>query len=278
MTRRFSISATGSKMRSGGRSAIRWCAACAIVLSVVTTPLKASTALRDRLDRLAKETEEFWDSISGVTCTESILQSKINAKGKVLAERDSKYDYLVFMQLAGGELSVEESRIERGVKKTKTGASFLTSNGFSVLTLIFHPHFQSSYEFESLGSDTLNGKRVERIGFRHIAGSRSPSVLVLKQREYPLEWIGSAWVVPDTNTILRIHVQLAAPMTELGLLEMKATVDYSPVSFTGVAQPLWLPTVATVEAATRRQRWRNVHRFTGYRRFNVETQIRTAGQ
>jgi hypothetical protein len=41
----------------------------------------------------------------------------------------------------------------------------------------------------------------------------------------------------------------------------------------GSEEPYWLPQTAVVDAQSRQQHWRNVHRFDNYRRFTVDTRI-----
>jgi hypothetical protein len=64
-------------------------------------------------------------------------------------------------------------------------------------------------------------------------------------------------------------------MADMGLLRLDADVSYSDVTFNQSIR-YWLPTRAVVEAETKRQHWRNTHLFSDYRRFDVETQVKTA--
>ncbi len=80
---------------------------------------------------------------------------------------------------------------------------------------------------------------------------------------------------PDSFAVLRIDATLANPMDDV-LLQLHADVTYDAVKFAGAAPVFWLPVKAVIEAATKRQHWRNTHVFAGYRRFNVETEVRTA--
>ncbi len=57
-----------------------------------------------------------------------------------------------------------------------------------------------------------------------------------------------------------------------------ATVDYQPVRLPGWKQAYRFPSVATIDVETLRQRWRNVHRFTNYQRFMVDTESTVAAQ
>jgi hypothetical protein len=121
----------------------------------------------------------------------------------------------------------------------------------------------------------LDGRLLHRIAFRHIKGTRSPSVLLLRERKYPLEWRGTAWIDPASGAIARIEAGLEEPMEDVGLLRLDAKVTYSDVRFASGRDDYWLPAGAVVEAETKRQLWRNTHLFTGYRRFDVETNVKT---
>ena len=255
-------------------------AAAAIVCAGTMSAGNASappSSLEELLTRAGKQVEDFWNDIQAVTCTETAVQDKLDEKGKVIAERKSVADYLMLLQMDGDRLSVEESRIEKGRKEKHSGASLLTTNGFALMVLVFHPHFQSSYRFRELPPESGAGKGLRRIEFEHVKGSPSPSVLMLKEREYPLEWSGVAAFAPDTGEIVRIETRLGSPMEDVGLLRLTATVRYGEVAFNGLARPYRLPQTATVEAETRRQHWRNLHSFSDYRRFNVDTQTRAGG-
>ncbi len=229
-------------------------------------------AIDDLVARAGKQVESFGRYYSAVTCTESVVQLKLGERGRILSERRATYDYLLLLGIEGGDLFVEESRIEKGTRE-KGKASFLATTGFPALTLIFHPQFRSSYEFRELPQEGT----LQPVEFTHLPGHRSPSALVLEGREYPLEWKGVAWIEPGTGAIVRIRAGLKSAMEELGLLRLEAEVRYSPVRFPGLDEDYWLPQSAIIDASSKRQTWRNVHDFKSYRRFNVETRVSTEG-
>ncbi len=246
-----------------------------LLLFVAQTAL-AGTPLATVLDQTAGQVQRFWDYFPAVTCTEMLWQSKLDAKGKALSEQRTSYDYLMLLQSSGNQISVEESRVEKGDGRSKGKATLMVTNGFSILSLIFHPLYQSSYEFTELPADASDGGLL-RVAFRHHASrDRSPSVLVLRGREYPLEWKGTAWLDRASLAVVRIQAQLATSMEDIGLLRLDTDVTYAATRFDGTSLTYWLPTRAVVEAATRRQHWRNTHLFQNYRRFNVETEVKTA--
>jgi hypothetical protein len=234
-----------------------------------------TTSLDELLERTGKRMEEFWDQFSAVSCTETVLQTKLGASGKVLVQRTSAFDYLIMLQLTGDDLMVNESRLPQGQPKKGSNRPLLSTAGFSTLALIFHPYFQSSYEFSLVAMENINGRRLQEVRFEHIRGRRTPSVLQLRGRDYPLEWQGSAWIDPQTGYVSRIHAGLKTSLSDVGLRELWSDVRYVPVQFQSEKETAWLPEVAVIEADTEHQHWRNVHQFSRYRRFSVTTDSKT---
>lgn len=251
-----------------------WIAMLALLAAV---PARAGTGvpLTDLLKGIGEQEQKFWSYFSSVTCTEGLTQSKIGMKGKVLFQQQETFDYLIILQPAGMDIAVDESRVEKAHQESKGKASLLETNGFSIFTLIFHPLYQSHYEFRQLPDEVTDGRRLLHIGFKQITKEHPLSVLQLKGRDYPLEWEGTAWVDPGSLAVVRIQAGLGSTLADMGLLRLDADVSYSDVHFSGSAS-YWLPARAVIEAETKRQHWRNTHLFTNYRRFDVQTDIKTA--
>jgi hypothetical protein len=235
----------------------------------------APVSLDTLLDRTGKRVEEFWEQFSAVSCTETVQQVKLGESGKILAQHTSNFDYLVILQLTGDEITVDESRLLQGQPKKESTKPLLTTTGFSTLLLIFHPIFQQSYEYALAGVEQVGSRKLQQVRFSHVRGRRSPSVLQLRGREYPLEWQGSAWIDPQTGYVDRISVGLKDSLADVGLKKLSSEVQYTPVQFTQEKQTAWLPEVATIEANTEHQHWRNVHMFSRYKKFSVTTDSKT---
>jgi len=254
-----------------------WVTAFSLAASASPGVTPARSATEVLLDRTGKRVEEFWDQFSAVSCSETIQQVKLGPSGKVLVQRTSSFDYLVILQLAGDELTVEESRLPQGQQKKESTKPLLTTSGFATLVLIFHPLFQNSYQY-TLGAAEYSGNhKLQQVDFEHIPGRRSPSALQLRGREYPLEWKGTAWIDPATGYIDHISAALKNSMDDVGLKQLTSEVQYTPVRFSTNSQIAWLPEVAVIDASTQHQHWRNTHMFAGYKRFSVTTDAKTEG-
>lgn len=226
------------------------------------------------LARTGQRVAQFWDKFSAVTCLETVEQEKLSEDGKVLLKKRSTYDYLVLLQLAGGDLMVDESRVRQGKAPKEADRALLSTSGFSTLVLIFHPLFQQSYVFTDEGIDASD-PALHKVHFEHVRGQRSPSVLQLRSREFPIEWRGTAWIRAATANVARIQASLKSSLEDIGLLRLDSDVQYLPVLLTGQMDWPWMPVTARIEADTKHQHWRNIHQFAAYKQFNVSTESKT---
>ena len=229
--------------------------------------------LNSILERTTGQTSVFLEQFSDVKCTEQVRQEKLGKDNKVELKEESTYDYLVILTNAGGELSLAESRIPiHEAKKDRKNTSMLLSNGFATLFLVFHPIYADSFKFTLGEQEVIAGKTLQKIAFQHIPGMKSPAALALRGREYPLELTGTAWIDPQTGSIAKIEAGIADSLQDVGLKSLNSEVDFAPLSFTDSKQAFWFPTAARVEVETARQHWRNLHQFTGYKKFSVSTE------
>jgi hypothetical protein len=224
----------------------------------------------DLLRLAAKSVAGFWDELQAVNCVETVDQQKLNPNGKSMFRQQTDFDYLAILQLTGNDLIVDESRTMVRAPQHENKLPLLITNGFSTFELIFHPFYQGAYEFSAPETVQVDGKELYQIKFRHVHGARSPSVLRLRQREYPVEWQGTAWIEPASGSVVRVAAGLMESREDMGLKSLTADVRYAPFEFTGEPGSHWLPSTAAIEVETPHQRWRNTHTFSNYKHFSVD--------
>lgn len=247
---------------------------CRIILSVVLAiSVPATAAEPDIVDRTTKQVAAFLDEISDVKCSEQVTQIKLDKNGHSIYTERNSFDYFVLLQGTGDDFLLNESRLaeKHSEQRNKKNVPMLITNGFSMLMLIFHPYYRNSFEFHTMPGEMADGHRLVQVGFTHIRGARTPVALAIRGREFPLEIQGVAWIDPDSGQVARIRLDLAQDMSDVGLKSLDADITYDPLQLPGWKQAYRFPTVATVNVETLRQRWRNVHSFTRYRRFVVDT-------
>jgi len=244
---------------------------------LVNAPARAAAGatVDDVLDRVGRQMENFWNYFPSVTCTETVTQSKLGDKDKALLVRHQTFDYLMDLRSSGLDISVDESRVGSAHANSKAKMPLLDTTGFSIFSLIFHPLYQSRYQFRQLADDSPNEHGYLCISFRQVARDHPLSVLRLRALEYPLEWRGKAWIDPQSWAVVRIQAGLGDSMAEIGLLRLDADVTYTAVGLSD-RTVYWLPDRAVIDAQTKHQHWRNTHLFAGYKRFAVDTDEKIA--
>jgi hypothetical protein len=275
MTNYFSILVTVSSHgpTRGRRFTARLCLALLALATAMPATAATDSRLAAMLDHIGRQAEKFWSNFASVTCTEAVTQSKLGDKNKVLFVQHQTFDYLIALQSSGQDISVDESRLETVHSRSKGQASLLETNGFGIFTLLFHPLYQSHYQFQQLPDESLQDRRLLRISFQQVSRDHPLSVLRVRDLEYPLQWRGTAWIDPVSWAVVRIQAGLGDSMADMGLLRLDADVTYSDIRFNGSAA-YWLPLRAVIDAETKRQRWHNTHEFTGYKRFTVDTDVK----
>jgi hypothetical protein len=245
-----------------------------VQLLIAAVTLTAHAANLDTvLDRTSRQVSEFLEQVSDVKCTERVSQVKLNRGGRAEYSGNSTYDYFVLIQGSQDDLLLNESRLQdKDDKKPGKNIPLLITNGFSTMFLVFHPYYRNGFRFEIQGDEVVAGRRLVRVHFTHVLGMRTPAALAVRGREYPLELTGTAVIDPETGEITRIDTTLANDMSDVGLRSLSAEVDYAPVRLPGWNRAYLFPVLATIDVETLRQHWRNVHRFTAYKRFMVDTE------
>ena len=149
--------------------------------------------------------------------------------------------------------------------------------GFTSLSLILHPAFQPFTKFRYLGTQTLLGRKTAVIAFAQTTQNISilerftvgaSSVLILQQ--------GVAWIDAENFQILHMRTDLLKPQIELKLRRQTTEVTYDKVQLKQEAQPLWLPREVAVTVEMRDRSWHNLHRYSDFKLFRVETKDRIA--
>jgi hypothetical protein len=228
----------------------------------------ASPAL-DALSRTRKQVQEYFEQFSSLTCKESVTQLVLNGSGRTIYRENSAYDYQFETSDQNGNWKFVETRAARNSAFRDPARSLLVTSGFASLLMVAHPMYEASYIFEPDGSEIIGGVSYLRIRFKPIAGTSSPASLRLRGKNYPLPLSGALWIEPQSGGIVRLEATVDAGLNDIGLAGMHSEVYFAQHQFKGRQQPVWVPESATIDVQTPRQHWRNLHRFTDYKRFDV---------
>ena len=227
----------------------------------------------EALERARKSVEKFFDQTANVVCTENVTQATVGKNGKADYREESVFDYQLQANWGGGSLKLVESRDTRKAAFRDSARTLLITNGFTSMLLIIHPNYEASYAFEPDGQETSDGMTLARVRFKALPGASSPAALQLRGQNYPISLSGTIWIEPQSGAVAKLVANMDSSLSDLGLQGMRGEIHYATVHFHDPDESYWMPVSATIDVETARQRWRNIHRFTGYKRFRATIQV-----
>ena len=89
------------------------------------------------------------------------------------------------------------------------------------------------------------------------------SVLILVQ--------GVVWVDSSTYQIVRLRTDLLKPADKVRLERQTTEITYGEVRFKDSPNPYWLPREVVVTVEWKGKTFRNLHEYSDFRLFNVES-------
>ena len=235
-------------------------------------PGEIAAAASPSLDALVlarKHVQDYFEKFSDLTCKESVTQIVLNNSGHAIYRENSAYDYQFEASGGSGTLKFNETRESRNPAFRDPARTLLVTTGFASLLLVAHPMYEASYVFEPAGNETIGGVSYAMIRFVPVPGASSPASLRLRGKNYPLPMSGTLWIDPRSGAIVKLEAKVDSSLSDLGLAGMRSEVRYAPHSFRDPAESVWIAESAVIDLDTPRQHWRNLHRFTDYKRFNV---------
>jgi hypothetical protein len=274
----WSVHQTWKSTRATNRP-MWWCAVALVGAFAVMGGACAAQAPADgiavspSLDALAlvrKHVQEYFDRFSDLTCKESVTQLVLNGSGRTIYRENSAYDYQFQSSQKSGTWKFNETRESRNPSFRDPARTLLVTTGFASLLLVAHPTYEASYEFEAAGAETIGGVSYLKIRFTPIPGASSPASLRLRGRNYPLPMSGTLWIEPQSGAVVKLEATVDSGLSDIGLSGMHSEVQFALHQFHDKEEAAWVPESATIDVETPHQHWRNLHRFTDYKRFDVK--------
>src|SRR6266404_2203104 len=229
-------------------------------------------------DLARRSVPKYFEQAANVVCAESVSQGVVSPNGKVAYHADSAFEYQLLVDKQSGSLRLTESRETRMASFRDPARTLRITNGFTSMLLVVHPDYQDSYAFEPAGEEILDGVTLFKINFKPLPGGSSPAALQLRGQNYPLPLSGSLWIDARTGSITKLVAEVDSSLSDLGLKGLRSEIHYATINFHDPEESYWMPISATIDVETPRQHWRNLHRFSNYRRFRATIQVVTGGK
>ncbi len=227
----------------------------------------------ETLLRARKLIDTFFEQTSNVVCNEDVSQTIVGKNGKPVYREESVFEYQMLSNIRSGSLKLVESREPRKQAFRDPTKTLLITNGFASMLLILHQDYEASYIFTPVREDVIDGRNLVKIHFKPVPGASSPAAMQFRNRNYPLPLTGDIWLERETGFVVKLISSLESSLDDLGLYGLRSEIHYSDVQFHNPEEAYWMPSSAIIDVETPKQHWRNVHRFTDYRRFRATIQV-----
>ena len=232
------------------------------------------------LSAVGQRVAALFDQFPNMTSAEEVRAGPCDEglRKKCRVTYRGKFNYLVVRRTEGDPLMGEFRTDLKGrpidYRNIGHGRVFLTY-GFATTPLQhFHPRNQTDCRFRDFGRQMVEGQQTEVVGFVEVPGKYPwPTELRHGTAVVPLCLQGLAWLDPTTYQIVRIETFLLAPPPGGDLERDTTRVEFSEIHLHQASTAIWLPTEVVVDGWLHQRHFENVHRYSGFKTFEVETRI-----
>ena len=243
-------------------------------------PAESQQNLPAILSAVGERVSAFFDQFPNMASAEEVRAGPCDEglRKKCRVTYRGKFNYLVVRRTEGDPLMGEFRTDLKGrpidYRSLGHGRIFLTY-GFATTPLQhFHPRNQTDCRFRDFGRQMVGGQQTEVVGFVEVPGKYPwPTELRHGTAVVPLCLQGLAWLDPTTYQIVRIETFLLAPPPGGDLERDTTRVEFSEIHLHQASTAIWLPTEVVVDGWLHQRHFENVHRYSGFKTFEVETRI-----
>jgi hypothetical protein len=221
----------------------------------------------EALARARSSVENLFAHSADMICTESVNQTILDNQGRMAYQEHSLFTYRLQTDTGGKSLKFVESREKLEAPFRDPSRTVLITDGFGNLLLILHTEYQASYTFETEGEEVVAGVNTLKLSFKAVPGAPSPIMMQVRGQNYSVDLDGTVWIEPQSGHVVRLVAFSSSSMDELGVRSMRSEIEYLPAALHNPEESYWLPASAVIDVETAHRHWRNVHTFTGYKRF-----------
>jgi len=227
------------------------------------------------LKKVGEGVESFFKNFPNTVSLEQVHQERLGKDGKVARALDQDFRYLLLAPTDKWGLEIEEHRATaQGANAALHGSDqgLMLTAGFASVSLLFHPAYQDGAGFRYLGRQSLDGKDLHVIAFaQNPQRARTEESFSTDEGSALILLQGLAWIDPTNFQIVRLRTDLLAPQSKVRLQRQTTEIHFKEVSFKEVATAFWLPQEVSVTVDWRGRIYRNWHRYSDFKLFNVET-------
>jgi tetratricopeptide (TPR) repeat protein len=213
--------------------------------------------------------QELVQDITRFTADEDLFHKSLDATGLASHAETRKYIYVAAISSKPGSVLIEDYSEDRVLQSGYPDG--ISSKGFIMLALVFHPEMQGDFDFDCEGQAKWLGKPTWLVHFRQRPDRPNRMQdYTFAGKTYRIDLKGKAWISSDTSQIVHIEADIVNPMHEIQMLSEHQVVEYGPVPFARKSTILWLPKNVEIYFDFRKRRFYRHYTFDHYLLFDVD--------
>lgn len=231
------------------------------------------------LKKVGDSVATLFQNLPNITCAEKVVSHARSFQSHSTGEEGSTYwfRYQVLVHMRDGTPFLEEYRTETNgnvVDYARFPHAPMHASRPIATVLNFHPHIQAACRFRYFGRQDIEGRQCEVVGFAQTPdGDPTVSVLRLRNKTAGLLLQGLAWIDATSHQMLRIQTDLLAPRPDVGLEVLTTEIDFRDIQLAETPATFRLPSRVTIDLWTGGQHFRNIHEYSDFKLFRVESRI-----
>jgi tetratricopeptide (TPR) repeat protein len=213
--------------------------------------------------------QELVQDITHFTADEDLFHKSLDGSGLASHAETRKYNYAATISTKPGSVLIEDYTEDRVPQRGYPDG--ISSTGFIMLALVFHPAMQGDFDFDCEGRAKWLGKPTWLVHFRQRPDHPNRMQdYTFAGKTYRIDLKGKAWISTETSQIVHIEADIVNPMHEVQLLSEHQVVEYGPVPFARKSTILWLPKNVEIYFDFRKRRYYRHYTFDHYMLFDVD--------
>jgi VWFA-related protein len=240
-------------------------------------PAQDQKQLPEILEKMGQSVDNFVHNVGDLIANEDVTQQRLNRDGKIKAKERVQDDYLILHH--GYEWGANaEYRMDKSGKRLGSiglDKGFLVTSGHALASIGFSTGTQTQSGYRYLGDQKIGARDAFVLAFAQKPGEVTFTTVMRGAGGIEVDMLtqGILWIDKNNFQILRLRSDLLTPNDEIHLSQLTTDVTFAEVHLQNNPNPLWLPNDVSVFIEIGGERYRNLHRFSNYRRYQVAVKV-----
>jgi len=248
------------------------------------TPAENQDQLPALLAKVGDIVRDAAKKLPNLTSREDIIQQRVctnpaSYTGCLDSEQRRQFNYLILSHINQdtGNL-LEEYRTDlknRRIDPADPDAALPKGQGYAAMWLVFAPSHGLESDFRYLGQQKTSKRETALVvAFAQKPNAvRFPGEILLQGRSVPVWYQGIAWIDASSFKIMRMRTDLLAPRPDIHLQRLTSEIDFGEVHIAKMETSLLLPVEVELTLEINAEVYKEVHSYSNYRLYAVETRI-----